>query len=494
MSSTHRLDSSVVHYEWNNAIPPRLVVDPGDTIVVDTRDAGDGYYTPTSTSRDTAARGPLKGHPLSGPIAVRGARPGDVLVVEIVAMEPAPFGWTHIRPGRGLLPEAEFPESFLQIWNLEDRAVARMRARSGARVAVPLAPFPGVLGTALDEPGGHSTAPPRKNGGNMDIKQLTAGATVYLPVWVDGGLLSVGDGHGAQGDGEVCISAVEMSARVTLRVGLRQGRPLQRASAPDERVSPEPGRGVRDDGARSRPVPVRPAGRSLPGRPPGRGARAHARGGLRRGERGRGPSDQRDRRRAELDRLGVHPGVDLRVDALDPRRRAALRGHGARPSGLDDEAAECRERRAGIADVRHRPEVGRQPLRRELDGDVAALAGLWADSAPPHDRPAGSADQRRSCLERTVGQARPRPPGAAAPGRVEREHRRRPPLDALRSRVGARGRDRAMDRGRHPRGRERRRQGGQRSRRHGCLLRPAGRHPKRRPARWRSDQREVNFP
>jgi acetamidase/formamidase len=226
MSSTHRLDSSVVHYEWNNAIAPRLVVDPGDTIVVDTRDAGDGYYTPTSTSRDTAARGPMKGHPLSGPIAVRGARPGDVLVVEIVAMEPAPFGWTHIRPGRGLLPEAEFPEAFLQIWNLEDRAVARMRARSGARVAVPLAPFPGVLGTALDEPGGHSTMPPRKNGGNMDIKQLTAGATVYLPVWVDGGLLSVGDGHGAQGDGEVCISAVEMSARVTLRVGLRQGRPL----------------------------------------------------------------------------------------------------------------------------------------------------------------------------------------------------------------------------------------------------------------------------
>jgi acetamidase/formamidase len=226
MSSTHRLDSSVVHYEWNNAIAPRLVVDSGDTIVVDTRDAGDGYYTPTSTSRDTAARGPLKGHPLSGPIAVRGARPGDVLVVEIVAMEPAPFGWTHIRPGRGLLPEAEFPEAFLQIWNLEDRAVARMRARSGARVAVPLAPFPGVLGTALDEPGGHSTMPPRKNGGNMDIKQLTAGATVYIPVWVDGGLLSVGDGHGAQGDGEVCISAVEMSARVTLRVGLRQGRPL----------------------------------------------------------------------------------------------------------------------------------------------------------------------------------------------------------------------------------------------------------------------------
>jgi acetamidase/formamidase len=241
MSMTHRLDASVVHYEWNNAIPPRLVVDPGDTIVADTRDAADGYYTPASTSRDTAARGPVKGHPLTGPIAVRGARPGDVLVVDIVAMEPAAFGWTHIRPGRGLLPEAEFPESFLQIWNLEDGAFARMRARSGARVAVPLAPFPGVLGTALDEPGGHSTMPPRKNGGNMDIKQLTAGATVYLPVWVEGGLLSVGDGHGAQGDGEVCISAVEMSARVTLRVGLRQGRPLRE---PQLRTrGPQPGRG-----------------------------------------------------------------------------------------------------------------------------------------------------------------------------------------------------------------------------------------------------------
>jgi acetamidase/formamidase len=117
-----------------------------------------------------------------------------------------------------------------------------MRARSGARVAVPLAPFPGVLGTALDEPGGHSTMPPRKNGGNMDIKQLTAGATVYLPVWVEGGLLSVGDGHGAQGDGEVCISAVEMSARVTLRVGLRQGRPLRE---PQLRTGgPQPGRGA----------------------------------------------------------------------------------------------------------------------------------------------------------------------------------------------------------------------------------------------------------
>jgi len=239
MSATHKLDANVVHHEWNNAIPPRLVVEPGDTLAIDTRDASDGYYTATSTSRDTATRGPFKGHPLTGPVAVRGARPGDVLVVDILDVKPAaPFGWTHIRPGRGLLPESDFPESFLQIWDVSDGAFARIRARSGTRVAVPQAPFPGVIGTALDEPGGHSTMPPRKNGGNMDIRQLGAGTTVYLPVWVEGGLLSVGDAHAAQGDGEVCISAVEMSAHVTLRVGLRQGWPLRepqfRTSGPQQ--------------------------------------------------------------------------------------------------------------------------------------------------------------------------------------------------------------------------------------------------------------------
>jgi acetamidase/formamidase len=244
MSTPHRLDAAVVHHEWNNAITPRLQVDPGDTLVLDTRDAADGYYTALSTSRDTGARGPFKGHPLTGPVAVRGARPGDVLVVEILDVRPSEtFGWTHIRPGRGLLPEADFPESFLQIWDVSDGAFARMRARSGTRVAVPQAPFPGVIGTALDEPGSHSTMPPRKNGGNMDVKQLTAGATVYLPDWVDGALLSVGDAHAAQGDGEVCVSAVEMSARVTLRVGLRQGRPLRE---PQLRTSPagQPPRGA----------------------------------------------------------------------------------------------------------------------------------------------------------------------------------------------------------------------------------------------------------
>jgi acetamidase/formamidase len=219
----HELDADLVHYEWNNSIAPRLEIEPGDTVVFQTRDAADGFYSRGSTSADVLNRGPFRGHPLTGPVRVRGAELGDVLVVEILDMRPAAdFGWTAIRPGRGLLPESDFSKPFLQIWDLSDRTHARM----DRRVAVPIEAFPGVMGTALDEAGGHSTMPPRKNGGNMDIKQLTRGATLYLPVWVPGALFSVGDGHAAQGDGEVCVTAVEMRGQPTLRFGLEKGRRL----------------------------------------------------------------------------------------------------------------------------------------------------------------------------------------------------------------------------------------------------------------------------
>ena len=99
------------------------------------------------------------------------------------------WGWTAIRPGRGLLPEADFAKPYLNIWDLADGTHARM----GQAVAVPIEAFPGVMGVALDEPGGHSTMPPRRNGGNMDIRQLAAGSTLFLPVLVDGALFSVGE-------------------------------------------------------------------------------------------------------------------------------------------------------------------------------------------------------------------------------------------------------------------------------------------------------------
>ena len=224
MATTHHLDRSVVHRAWDNSIAPRLEIDAGDTVIFDTRDAADGYYSPSSTHDDVLGRGPFRGHPLTGPVAIRGARRGDVLTVEILDVKPAaPFGWTAIRPGRGLLPEAEFSKPHLTIWDLTDGEHARM----GRGIAVPIAPFPGVMGVALDEPGAHSTMPPRKNGGNLDIKHLTAGTTLFLPVWMDSALFSVGDAHATQGDGEVCVTAVEMMGTVTLRFGLARGRELK---------------------------------------------------------------------------------------------------------------------------------------------------------------------------------------------------------------------------------------------------------------------------
>ncbi|MBI2970183.1 MAG: acetamidase/formamidase family protein [Gammaproteobacteria bacterium] len=225
MTPDFELDDQTVHYAWDNSLKPRLTVDPGAVITFQTRDSADYYYTPDSTHEDVARKGPLKGHPLTGPVYVRGAQPGDVLAVEVLDVKSSRgFGWTAIRPGRGLLPQQEFPHPFLQIWELGDDGIARMKARAG--IAVPIEPFPGIMGTALPEGGQHSTIPPRKNGGNMDIRHLIKGTTLYLPVWVEGALFSTGDAHAAQGDGEVCITAVEMAATVTLRIDLKQGNSL----------------------------------------------------------------------------------------------------------------------------------------------------------------------------------------------------------------------------------------------------------------------------
>jgi acetamidase/formamidase len=225
MPQSHYLDASEVHYAWDRGLSPRLTIDSGDSIIFETRDASDYHYSAQSRSSDVAKQGPFVGHPLTGPVLVRDAAPGDVLAVEILSVTSNKgFGWTAIRPGRGLLPQEEFPETFLQIWDLSDGGFARMSQRDD--VAVPIAPFPGIMGTALSAPGAHSTVPPRENGGNMDIRHLCSGSTLYLPVWVEGALFSVGDAHAAQGDGEVCISAVEMAAQMELRLTLRKARNL----------------------------------------------------------------------------------------------------------------------------------------------------------------------------------------------------------------------------------------------------------------------------
>ena len=223
MSNTFELDAELVHYAWDNSIDPRLTIDPGDTVVFHTRDAADGHYSIDSSAEDAANRGPFKGHPLTEPVYVRGAAPGDVLAVEVLAMDlAAPFGWTAVRPGRGLLPEEDVPGPYVQIWDLSDGKHARMKQRND--IAVPIAAFPGIMGLALAESGPHSTMPPRENGGNMDNKHLTVGSTLYIPVLVEGALFSTGDAHAAQGDGEVCVTAVETWSKLTLRFNLLSGK------------------------------------------------------------------------------------------------------------------------------------------------------------------------------------------------------------------------------------------------------------------------------
>ena len=219
MARTHTLDCDVVHYTWDNAIPPKLTIDAGDTVVMKCRDSSDGHFRRGMTSADMKPRA-VKGHPLTGPIAVRRARPGDVLQIDILELVPGDLGYTAFNPGRGLLPE-DFPEAYLKMWELDGVSA---ELRPGVRIS--LEPFLGVMGVALAEPGEHSTIPPRKSGGNMDIKQLTAGTTLYLPVSVEGALFSAGDGHAAQGDGEVCITAIETTMTATLRFSLRHDRAL----------------------------------------------------------------------------------------------------------------------------------------------------------------------------------------------------------------------------------------------------------------------------
>jgi acetamidase/formamidase len=210
----HLLSAEHLHFAWDNRLAPVLEVAAGDTVTVATWDASGHYYTPASTSADVGRRTP-RGHALSGPIALPAARPGDTLIVEILDVAPAAWGWTAHGPRGGLLRE-DFPEPYLRLWDLSDGEFAR--GLPGVRI--PLAPFCGVMGVALAEPGAHSTVPPRRVGGNMDVRQLTAGSTLYLPIEVPGALFSVGDAHAAQGDGEVCITAIEMDSVTRLRFGV----------------------------------------------------------------------------------------------------------------------------------------------------------------------------------------------------------------------------------------------------------------------------------
>jgi acetamidase/formamidase len=233
----HYLAAERLHFAWDNSLSPVLEVEAGAEVTVETWDASRHEVQRTWTSADSAkrVRTPGVGHALTGPIAIKGARPGQTLVVDILEVLPAPWGWTSFGPQRGLLPE-DFPHHFLQIWDLE----GKQTATGMSSIRVPLAPFCGVMGLELAEPGQHSTIPPRRVGGNMDVRQLVAGTTLFLPIEVDNALLSIGDAHAAQGDGEVCITAIEMDSTTTLRLSLSDtpiAEPQLRTTAPPTRIA-----------------------------------------------------------------------------------------------------------------------------------------------------------------------------------------------------------------------------------------------------------------
>lgn len=211
------LPSGRVHYRWDNTLPPVVEIEAEDVILCDLQDVSGGQITRSSTAADLDRMSMDRVYPLAGPVLVKGARPGDALAVEILELHPANWGWTSILPGLGLLSE-DFPESYLRIWDLGARTHAELRGD----IRIPLAPFLGTMGVAPQEPGSFPIMPPGNFGGNMDIRHLTTGATLLLPVWVAGALFSCGDAHAVQGDGEVCISAIETPMRARLRLSLRR--------------------------------------------------------------------------------------------------------------------------------------------------------------------------------------------------------------------------------------------------------------------------------
>jgi acetamidase/formamidase len=202
------------HLAWDRSIEPIATVASGDVVEIDALDASGGQITRESTVDDLGNLDFSRVDQVNGPIAVEGAEPGDTLEIELLDFQPAEWGWTASIPGFGLLTD-DFPDPALRITRL-----AEGMAEFLPGVHIPLAPFCGELGVAPPTEGAHSTIPPDVFGGNMDTRHLTAGTKLYLPVFAPGGRFSLGDGHAAQGDGEVCGTAVEtpMLARVQLTV------------------------------------------------------------------------------------------------------------------------------------------------------------------------------------------------------------------------------------------------------------------------------------
>lgn len=220
------LTADHTHNRFSRSIPPALRVESGAVVEVHTKEASDGQFTVGSTVDAVGTLDFDPVHPLTGPVYVEGAAPGDLLAVTLLAIEVSDWGWAAVIPGFGFLAD-EFREPYLKTFRIAPNDTV---VRFADRITIPLRPFAGVMGVAPATDSLLSTIPPRANGGNMDNKHLTVGTTVYFPVFVEGALFSIGDTHAAQGDGEVSGTAVEAPMRIVYRVEVRKG----------ERTIPEP--------------------------------------------------------------------------------------------------------------------------------------------------------------------------------------------------------------------------------------------------------------
>ena len=248
------------HNRWHPDIPPVVRCEPGDEVVLETRDALDGQLGPSAGLADVAAADLDVVHPLTGPVYVEGAEPGDLLAVEIVDIEPDRYGFTVQIPGFGFLRDV-FPEPYKVNWDIAGDWATSAELPG---VRIPGAPFMGTIGLspghellatttareqALIDRGGHAlppsaagavpadarlaaeglrTIPPREQAGNVDIKQLGKGAVLLIPVDTPGALFSAGDAHFAQGDCETCGTAIEMSSTLRVRFSLRKGEAAEK--------------------------------------------------------------------------------------------------------------------------------------------------------------------------------------------------------------------------------------------------------------------------
>jgi len=223
MGTLHRHTIHQSHYGWDNSLVPVVRIAPGESLEFDVSDASGGQLGAASTVADVARLDFSRVNPVAGPVFVDGTEPGDVLKVTLLSFVPSGWGWTANIPGFGLLAD-DFKEAALHLWRYDPKTLAP--AVFGRWGRVPLKPFTGTIGLAPAESGLHSIVPPRRVGGNMDVRDIALGTELFLPVEVAGALFSVGDTHAAQGDGEVCGTAIESPMRVALRFDVLKREPL----------------------------------------------------------------------------------------------------------------------------------------------------------------------------------------------------------------------------------------------------------------------------